>query len=100
MYAYIKHSGKQFRVEEGATITVDLVDAEPGASLSITDVPLLVKEDNSVDVNPKVTVECEVKEHFKAKKITVLKFRPKKCYRRKKGHKQQHTKLLVKKISV
>jgi len=100
MYAYIKHSGKQFKVEEGAVITVDLTDAEPGSNIEITDIPLLVKDDGSVEINPKGKIECEVQEHFKDKKITVLKFRAKKCYRRKKGHRQQYTKLIIKKINV
>ena len=100
MFAYIKHSGKQFKVAEGAVILVDKIEAEVGTQLKVSDIALLVKDDSSVQVQPKGNVILEVVSHYKAKKILVLKQRPKKGYRRKKGHRQQFTKLTVKKIEL
>ncbi len=100
MFAFIKHSGKQFKVSEGDCIIVDKVDAEAGSQFEINDICLLVNDDNSIVVNPKTTIVAEVKEHFKGDKILVLKFRKKKCYRRKKGHRQPYTKLVIKKINI
>ncbi|MFN5538704.1 MAG: 50S ribosomal protein L21 [Candidatus Melainabacteria bacterium] len=100
MFAYIKHSGKQFKVTEGLTIIVDKLEAEEGSQLTISDIPLAVKDDNSILVNPKGEVVLEVASQFKGKKVLILKQRPKKGYRRKQGHRQDYTKLIVKKISV
>lgn len=100
MFAYIKHSGKQFKVAEGSTILVDKLTAETGSELNISDIALAVKDDASVLVNPKGNVTFTVVSHSRAKKIVVFKQRPKKGYRRKKGHRQDYTKLTVKKIEI
>jgi large subunit ribosomal protein L21 len=100
MFAFIKHSGKQFKVSEGSVITVDKMEAQKGTQITVQEVPLLVADDNSVTVNPKASVVLEVLAEFRTKKVLVLKQRPKKGYRRKKGHRQTMTRLIVKSISV
>jgi large subunit ribosomal protein L21 len=100
MFAFIKHSGKQFKVAPGVVLTVDKIDLEPGKQLEISDVPLIVKDDESIVVNPKAKVICTVKEHFRAKKILIIKQRPKKGYRRKNGHRQNHTKIEIQSIEM
>lgn len=98
MFAFIKHSGKQFQVAEGTIISVDKIEAEKGSEITISEIPLLVKDDNSVQVNPTAKVVCEVLAQYRGKKVLVFKQRPKKGYRRKKGHRQDYTRLLVKSI--
>ncbi len=98
MFAFIKHSGKQFKVSEGCTIFVDKISAEKGEVIDINEVTLIVQENSSIQVNPKAKVVCEVLDQKRSKKVLVLKQRPKKGYRRKKGHRQDYTKLLIKQI--
>ena len=98
MFAFIKHSGKQLKISKGDLITVDRLADDAGSEISITDVLMTLGDDQSVSINPKLKVLCEVVEHFKGDKILVVKHRPKKCYKRKKGHRQQYTKLKVKDI--
>ncbi len=100
MFAFIKHSGKQFKINEGSIITVDKLPQEKGAEISIEDICLVIGEDNSVSVSPKGKVICEIIAQTRSKKILIFKQRPKKGYRRKKGHRQDLTKLLVKKIEL
>lgn len=100
MIAYIKHSGQQFKVEEGAVITVDNLNLEEGAKLEITEIPLVIKENNEIDINPTGKVVAEVVENFKADKIIVFKMKKKKNYKRTKGHKQPYTKIKIVSIDV
>lgn len=98
MYAIIRSGGKQYRVETGATITVERLDAEAGASVELSDV-LMIADGDSVTVGSPVIegakVMADVVEHGKAKKIIVFKYKPKIRYRKKTGHRQQFTKLNV-----
>jgi large subunit ribosomal protein L21 len=93
MYALVEFKGKQYKAEKGALLTVDKVDAEPGSSLNIDTVLLVSKDGASVDVGTPyvngVTVNATVESHGKAPKIIVFKYKPKKDYRRKQGHRQQ-----------
>lgn len=98
MFAFVKHSGKQLKISKGDLITVDRISDEAGSELYITDVLMSVDDSDNVSINPKLKVLCEVIEHYKGDKILVIKHRPKKCYKRKKGHRQPFTKLKVKDI--
>ncbi|MDX1918561.1 MAG: 50S ribosomal protein L21 [Candidatus Caenarcaniphilales bacterium] len=101
MFAYIKQGGKQYRVEEGAVITVDKLDeTEKGTSIKIEEIVLAVKDDHNILTNPKGHIECEHLGTYRSKKILVLKHKNKIGYKRKKGHRQDYTKLLVKKIAI
>jgi large subunit ribosomal protein L21 len=96
MYALVEFKGKQYKAEKGALLTVDKIDAEPGAKLDIDSVLLLSKGDGA-DVTvgtPYVAgakVSAVVESHKKDKKIIVFKYKPKKDYRRKQGHRQQYS---------
>ncbi len=101
MYAVIEHGGKQYRVEEGTTLQVERLAAEPGASVMLDRV-LLVAEGNAVQVGAPVvkdaTVQATVLGHGRSKKVTVFKYKPKVHYRRKQGHRQGYTALRIEKI--
>lgn len=101
MYAIIETGGKQFKVQEGDTLKVELLDAEVGQAVEIDKV-LLVNKDGQVQVgNPFIAgakVTLKVQEHGKGKKIIVFKYKAKKNYRRKQGHRQPFTKVVVEKI--
>jgi large subunit ribosomal protein L21 len=98
MYALIEIKGKQYKAEKGALIQVDHMDAEPGTALDI-DTVLLLSDDGKVTVgSPYVAgakVSATVDSHFKDKKIIVFKYKPKKDYRRKQGHRQQYSMLKI-----
>ncbi|MFZ5945943.1 MAG: 50S ribosomal protein L21 [Bacillota bacterium] len=101
MYAIIETGGKQFKVQEGDTLKVELLDAEAGSAVEIDKV-LLVNKDGQVKVgNPFVEgakVTLKVKDHGKGPKLVVYKYKPKKNYRKKQGHRQPFTEVVVDKI--
>lgn len=101
MYAVIETGGKQYKVQEGDVLHVELLHAEAGETVAIDKV-LMVNKDGELKVGApyvegaKVTLKVE--ENGKAKKVVVFKFKAKKNYRRKKGHRQPFTKVTVEKI--
>ncbi len=101
MYAIIETGGKQFKVEEGDVLKVELLHAEAGETVEINKV-LMVNKDGQVTVGaPYVDgakVSLKVEENGKGKKIVVFKYKAKKNYRKKKGHRQPYTKVTVEKI--
>ena len=101
MYAIIKTGGKQLRVEEGQTIWVEKLAAEAG-DIVIFDEVLLIGGDNLKVGNPLIkgaTVTAKVEKQGKSKKIIVFKYKPKKNYRKKQGHRQPYTRLVIEKIN-
>jgi large subunit ribosomal protein L21 len=101
MYAIIKTGGKQFKVAEGDIIKVEKLKAEIGATVTFDDIKLFEKDGNAVVVKEKlgaVKVEGTVLSVEKAKKILTIKFRRRKGYKRKIGHRQKLTKLQITKI--
>ena len=101
MYAVIETGGKQVRVIEGQTIYVERLDVEPETTFTFDKV-LMVGGESVKLGNPYVdgvTVDATVEKQGKQKKITVFKYKPKKKYRRKMGHRQPYTKLTVTKIN-
>jgi large subunit ribosomal protein L21 len=102
MYALIEFKGKQYKIEKGTVLKADLVDAEPGAKLDIDSV-LFVSSDEVKVGTPYIKgarITLSVLGHGRAKKIVVFKYRPKKDYRRTKGHRQGYSVLKVEDISV
>jgi large subunit ribosomal protein L21 len=102
-YAIIESGGKQYRAVEGTTIEVDLMKAEKGDKISLDGVLLLVDDDRVSVGTPLVDgvrVSATVVGHIKGPKIVVFKYRPKKHYRVKTGHRQQYTRLQVDSIEV
>ena len=101
MYAVIETGGKQYKVQEGDVLQVELLHAEAGESVEINKV-LMVNKDGELNVGApyidgaKVTLKVEG--NGKGKKLVVFKFKAKKNYRRKKGHRQPFTKVVVEKI--
>ncbi len=98
MKAIFQTGGKQYYVSEGDAIYVEKLDAEEGKSITFNEVLFV---DGTIG-NPYVkgaSVECKVEKHGKNKKIIVFKYRPKKKYRKKQGHRQPYTKLVVTKIN-
>ena len=101
MYALVEFKGKQYRAEEGALLKVDKIDAEPGTALDI-DTVLLLSGDTITVGNPYVQgakVSATVESHGKDKKIIVFKYKPKKRYRRKQGHRQQFSLIKIGEIT-
>ena len=99
MKAIIVTGGKQYYVAEGDVIYVEKLDNEEGSTVTFDEVLMV---DGNVG-NPYVAgakVEALVEKQGRGKKITVFRYKPKKKYRLKKGHRQPYTKLTIKKISV
>ena len=101
-YAIIKTGGKQVKVEVGQAIYVEKLDVEAGSEVTFNEV-VLVGGDKTVVGTPVVegaTVVGTVEKQGKQKKITVFKYKPKKKYRKKQGHRQPYTKVTIKSINV
>ena len=100
MYAIVEFMGKQYKAEKGGVLMVDKIDAEPGAEISIDTVLLLSGDAIKVGApyveGAKVTAVLE--NHKKAKKVIVFKYKTKKDYRRKKGHRQQYSMIKIQDI--
>ncbi len=101
MYAVIETGGKQYRVQEGDVIFVEKIDTEEGQTVDLSKV-LLISNDGEVKIGkPYVDgakVEAKVLEHGKGRKVIVFKYKPKKNYKKKQGHRQPYTKLQIEKI--
>lgn len=103
MYAIIETGGKQYRVQEGDVLFVEKLDAEDGATVTFDKVLAVSSEGSMTFGRPFVenaSVTAKVLGQGKDKKIIVFKFKPKKGYRRKQGHRQPYTKVQIEKISV
>ena len=99
MFAIVKTGGKQYRVEPGLKLRVEKLDLEPGSQVELP--VLLLGGEKTVVGAPVVEgakVVAEVLGHGKGKKITVSKFKAKVQYRRKRGHRQPYTEILIKEI--
>ena len=101
MYAIIKTGGKQYKVAEGDVITVEKLEAEEGAAVTLDQVLTVVKEDGVVVGKPVVEgakVTAKVEAQGKDKKILVFKYKAKSNYRKRQGHRQPFTKVVIEKI--
>ena len=99
MYAIVKTGGKQYRVEQGQTLLVERLPEAEGATVSLE--PLLVRSEEAVfdaDGLSKVEVQATIVGHLRGKKLRVFKFKPKRGYRRRTGHRQELTRIEVTKI--
>jgi len=103
MYALVEFKGKQYKAEKGAVLKVDKIDSEPGTALAIDTVLLVSGGEGQVTVgSPYVQgakVSATVESHGKDAKIIVFKYKPKKDYRRKQGHRQQFSLIKIGDIS-
>lgn len=102
MYAIIETGGKQYKVEEGAVLFIEKLAGNEGEAVTFDKV-LLVSKDGKVTAGaPTVagaTVTGKVEKHGKQAKVLVYKYKAKKNYRRKQGHRQPFTKVVIEKIN-
>jgi large subunit ribosomal protein L21 len=101
MYAIVKVGGKQYRVEEGDSLVVDRMRADEGATVALQ--PLLLAGEGGDTVFEgkelaKVKVQAVVRGHERGKKIRVVKFKPKRGYKRTAGHRSELTRLEIQEI--
>jgi large subunit ribosomal protein L21 len=102
-YAIIETGGKQLRVEAGRFYDIELLHVEPDATVTIDKV-LLVENNGTVQIGQPLvagaTVEGTVMRHFRGRKVIVYKMQPKKKTRKKRGHRQETTRLMVDSIKL
>ncbi len=102
MYAILKTGGKQYKVSEGDVIYVEKLGLEAGAEYTFTEV-LAVGTDDGLKVGAPylegATVSAKAVKEGRSKKIIVYKYKPKKGYHKKQGHRQAYTKLQIEKIN-
>lgn len=102
-YAIIETGGKQIRVEPGRFYDIELLSAQPDEKVTIESV-LLVQHNGEVTIGqPLVTgakVEGTVMRHLRGRKVLVYKMKPKKKTRKKRGHRQEITRLMIDSISL
>ena len=98
MYAVIEACGKQYKVTKGDVVFFEKLDEEEGKKVTLDKV-VLVSDNGKVEVGTPyvkgIKVEGKVVAHGKGKKIIVFKYKPKKNYRRKQGHRQPYTKVEI-----
>ena len=102
MYAVIKSGGKQHKVSEGEEILLEKVSLDEGDVIEFSEV-LAVNKDGNLNVGKPLlegaVVKGKVLNHLKTKKITVIKMKRRKDYRKKQGHRQNLTKVKIESIS-
>ncbi|GBD99834.1 50S ribosomal protein L21 [bacterium BMS3Abin07] len=101
MYAIIRTGGHQFRVKSDEKLKVDLLEAEKGSEVEFRDV-LMVSDDDRTEVGvpfiEKAVVKAEVIDHVKDKKVSVFKKKPRKGFKRMRGHRQPYTVVKIREI--
>ena len=101
VYVIVQTGGKQYRVQEGDVIRVEKLPLEAGAQVTLDEVLMVVGDETKIG-KPRVdgaSVMARVQRNAKAKKIVVFKYKPKKNYRKKTGHRQPFTELVIEKIN-
>ena len=102
-YAIIKTGGKQYKVQPGDILDVELLPNEEGSTAEFDQV-LALSDGDTVNFGrptiPNAKVTAEIQKHYKDKKIIVFKYKAKNRYRLKKGHRQNYTRISIKEISV
>jgi large subunit ribosomal protein L21 len=101
MYAIVKTGGKQYRVERGQRLLVERLPAEEGASVALQ--PIMYRSEETVfDAAglKQVKVSAKVIAHERGEKLRVVKFKPKRGYKRRTGHRQELTRIEVTDISM
>ena len=103
MHAIIETGGKQYKVTAGDTLFIETLASEAGENVTFDKVLAVIDGDKITVGTPVVEgakVDASVVKNGKGKKVIVFKYKPKKGYRRKQGHRQPYTKVTIGKISV
>lgn len=97
MYAIIQTGGKQYKVEQGQTLYIEKLNAAEGETVELPVLMVVDGEKTTVGtpVVEGVTAKAKVVAHGKGKKVIVFKYKPKKNYRKKTGHRQPYTKIEI-----
>ena len=101
MYAIIETGGKQYKVSEGDVVFIEKIEANEGDAVKFDKV-LAIGGESTVIGTPVVdgaSVDAKVACQGKAKKVIVFKYKPKKGYKKKQGHRQPYTKVVIEKIN-
>ncbi|MGN7453218.1 50S ribosomal protein L21 [Paenibacillus pasadenensis] len=101
MFAIIETGGKQYKVQQGDVLYIEKLNAGEGESVTFDRVLAVSKDGGLVTGSPVVagaTVSGKIEKHGRGQKITVYKYKPKKNYRRKQGHRQPYTKVTIESI--
>ncbi|MBE6903348.1 MAG: 50S ribosomal protein L21 [Ruminococcaceae bacterium] len=102
MYAILQTGGKQYKVQEGDILFIEKLNAENDSQVTFDSI-LAVSDDNGLKIGePTVagaTVVAKVIKSGKEKKIKIFKYKPKKGYRRRQGHRQPYTKIQIEAIN-
>jgi large subunit ribosomal protein L21 len=101
MYAIVKTGGKQYRVERGQRLLVERLPQEEGASVALQ--PLMYRSDEAVFDSKsleQVKVTAKVLAHERGEKLRVVKFKPKRGYKRRTGHRQELTRIEITDIAM
>ncbi len=96
MYAIVKTGGKQYRVQEGESLLVERLAAEDGATVALE--PLLLVDGSDVvdgDGLAGVSVQARILGHERGPKLRIVKFKPKRGYKRRAGHRQELTRIQI-----
>jgi len=102
-YAIINTGGRQYRIAEGDTINVDLLDVDPGKTATFGEVLMFADGKNVMHGNPLISgakVTAEVVEQRKDKKVIAFKYKRRKGYHRTVGHRRKLTRVKIKSISL
>lgn len=103
MYAILENGGKQYRVRQGDVVSLESIPAQAGSSVTFSEVLAVGQEGQLIIGKPYVenaTVSGRIVGHGKAKKIVVFKYKAKKNYRRKQGHRQPFTRVIIESIAL
>lgn len=101
MYAIIETGGKQYKVQEGDVVYIEKLQATEGDNVTFDRVLAVSKDGGLVIGSPLIsgaTVSAKVEKQGKGSKIIVFKYKPKKNIRKKQGHRQPYTKVVISKI--
>jgi large subunit ribosomal protein L21 len=96
MYAIVKTGGKQYRVEQGETLVVERLPEAEGATVALA--PLLVVDGDSVvdgEALGNARVQAKIVAHERGPKLRIVKFKPKRGYKRRTGHRQELTRIEI-----